>query len=507
MLFLASLLLCQVAAATQQPPIWPMPSSLNLADSNQVSLDAAFKFTSAADYGSVVNNAMERYLTLIAPPSGSTGNVKSCSVAVTNSEAVPIIGADESYTLNVGTDGACTISSATVWGALRGMESFTHFLVRNSDPARVDLVSSAVSVSDAPRFGHRGMLIDTARHYLSVSTIQHVIDALPLSKFNVLHWHAVDAESFPVETPSEPTMTNGAFSPSMIYTPDDILMLTEYAYDRGVEIIFEIDVPGHAAGWTKGKPEIMADCFVKYSYNINDFALDPTIDETYTTLQNVLGDIVAASGPLGSSHLHIGGDEVVTGCWANDSSIVAFMQEQGYTSYYQLLDYFVQRADGIVAGLNRTAIHWEEVFTDGCTVSHDNLFQVWTDSSVVSKITAANYKVIASPSNYWYLNIATNTWEVIYSYNPTDGLSSQEQKDLVIGGEVALWGEQVDDQNIISSLYPRACAGGERLWSAESVTDTDSAEDRLIIQRCRLLNRGFSSAPVLPAGYCDTVPV
>ena len=323
----------------------------------------------------------------------------------------------------------------------------------------------------------------------------------------MLHWHAVDAESFPIETPSEPTMTKSAFKPDMIYSQKDIQSLVEYAHDRGVEIIFEIDVPGHAAGWTLGKPEIMADCFEKYYYNINDFALDVTLDETYTTLKNILGDIVTASGALGSSRLHIGGDEVVYGCWANDSSIVDFMSQQGYTSYAQLLNYFVGKADGIVAGLNKTAIHWEEVFTSGCDVSHDNIFQVWTDSSVVSKITAANYKVIASPSNYWYLNIATNTWQVVYSYNPTADLATSAQRANVIGGEVALWGEFVDDQNIISSLYPRACAAGERLWSAETVTDQDAAQDRLLIQRCRLLNRGFSSAPVLPAGYCDTVPV
>jgi hexosaminidase len=83
--------------------------------------------------------------------------------------------------------------------------------------------------------------------------------------------------------------------------------------------------------------------------------------------------------------------------------------------------------------------------------------QVWTDASVVSKLTSANYQVIASPSNYWYLNIATNTWQVIYSYNPTSGLSTQAQKDLVIGGEVALWGEFVDDNNIIGYVELRRC--------------------------------------------------
>ena len=170
-------------------------------------------------------------------------------------------------------------------------------------------------------------------------------------------------------------MTKGAFTPTMIYTPEDIQALTAYAYDRGVEIIFEIDVPGHAAGWIPGKPEIMADCLQKYT-NINNYALDPTLDETYSTLNNILADLVKSAGALGGSRLHIGGDEVVYGCWSNDKSIVAFMQQNGYTSYDQLLNYFVQRADAIVAQLGKTAIHWEEVFTAGCSVSHDNIFQV-----------------------------------------------------------------------------------------------------------------------------------
>lgn len=505
-LALATILLGQaVAVLGAQPPILPLPSSFAVSGES-LSLDHTFKFTSKKDYGSVVNKAMDRYKNLINVPSGSTGSLKSCKIFITKSGDVEIVNSDESYELHVGADGSCEISSETVWGALRGMESFTHFLVRNSATNSVDIVNSVIDVKDSPRFGHRGMLIDTARHYLTTDTIRKVIDAMPISKFNVLHWHSVDAESFPVETPSEPMMTKSAFTPSMIYTPQEIQSIVEYAHDRGVEIIFEVDVPGHAAGWALGKPEIMADCMQKYT-NINNYALDVSMDETYVTLGHILSDIVTASGAKGSSRLHIGGDEVVYGCWSNDADIVAFMAKQGYTSYAQLFNYFIGRADGIVAGLNKTAIHWEEVFTSGCSVSHDNIFQVWTDSSIVSQITAADYKVIASPSNYWYLNIASNTWQVAYSYNPTANLTSTAQRNNVVGGEVALWGEYVDDQNIISMLYPRASAAAERLWSPESVTDQSAAQARLIIQRCRLLNRGFSSAPVLPAGYCDTVPV
>lgn len=127
-----------------------------------------------------MNNAMGRYLQLISPPSGSQGALKQCTISVAKNSAVPIIGADESYQLDVISDGTCNISAQTWWGALRGLESFTHFLVRNTNS--VDTVSSAISITDAPRFGHRGMLIDTARHYLSIASIQQVIDALPISK-------------------------------------------------------------------------------------------------------------------------------------------------------------------------------------------------------------------------------------------------------------------------------------------------------------------------------------
>lgn len=200
MLFLASLLLCQVAAAVETPlPVWPLPSTVDLSDSTHVALDGSFEFTTGGDYGTIVDNAVERYETLISVPEGASGTVKSCKLNIADSTEVPIINADESYSVEVDANGVCTISSQTIWGALRGLESFTHFLVRNPDNFNVELVSSTVSVTDKPRFGHRGMLIDTARHYLTVPTIQRVIDALPVNKFNVLHWHAVDAESFPIE--------------------------------------------------------------------------------------------------------------------------------------------------------------------------------------------------------------------------------------------------------------------------------------------------------------------
>ena len=495
--FICALVLALVQASV---PLWPLPSSYQLGGSS-VSLAAGFSFQVASS-NAVLDKAMKRYAKLISVSSSATGTLSSCDITLASGEIPAIVGADESYTLDITADGKCSITSPTTWGVLRAMETFTQVLTRTSEGG-VEVSQAPVSIQDKARYGHRGMLIDTSRHYLSVHEIERLIDILPMNKFNVLHWHTVDAESFPLKTPSEPTMIEGAYNAHMVYTMEELTYLHNFAHDRGVEIIFELDVPGHAASWTKGKPEIMADCFAKYYYNINDFALNPTLDETYTTIQGILSDVVQATGV---KRLHLGGDEVVYGCWKNDSSIVNWMNNKGWTDYNQLLGYFVDKTDTIVNNLGASVTHWEEVFTAGAKVPANTIFQVWTDSSMMSKLTSAKYPVIASPSNYWYLNIATNTWQNMYSYDPTVGLTDT-QSSYIVGGEVCLWGEYIDDVNIEQNVYPRASAVGERLWSPKTVTDTTDALNRLVVQRCRMVNRGVRSSPVQPADYCTTIYV
>jgi len=109
-----------------------------------------------------------------------------------------VVTADESYSLTVDESGSCVISSQTVWGTLRGMETFTQLLTREKVTNDVVLACNTVRITDTPRFSHRGLLIDTARHFLPVETIKTLLDSMPMSKLNVLHWHVVDAESFPL---------------------------------------------------------------------------------------------------------------------------------------------------------------------------------------------------------------------------------------------------------------------------------------------------------------------
>jgi hexosaminidase len=198
-------------------------------------------------------------------------------------------------------------------------------------------------------------------------------------------------------------------------------------------------------------------------------------------LDAVVGDLAAAMAGLPPATLHLGGDEVVYGCWNNDSSIVAWVAANGTQfgiapgDYDALLSYFVAKAQALAAphGFLRPT-QWEEVFKAGVQVSPDTIFQVWTGAEFVGQCTAASYAVVASPSEYWYLDHAANTADVMYDYDPSVGLSG-DQQTLLLGGEVAMWGEHVDAQNHDAITWPRAAAVAERLWSQAQVREGGAA--------------------------------
>jgi hexosaminidase len=184
--------------AASYPPLVPLPYLAQLGETS-ISLDGSFHFVTPTNSNTVISNAISRYTSVISVPKSSVGTLKSCSLKITDSDTTaPIVGSDESHQIDISTSGVCSITAVTTWGLLHGIETLTQLLTRDSS-SNVQLTTAPVSITDYPRFSHRGMMIDTARHYLSVESIRGVIDSLPMSKFNVLHWHTVDAESFPLK--------------------------------------------------------------------------------------------------------------------------------------------------------------------------------------------------------------------------------------------------------------------------------------------------------------------
>ena len=145
-----------------------------------------------------------------------------------------------------------TLHAGTIYGILRGLETLSQMILFDFENESYVLKNAPWNIIDAPRFPHRGLMIDTSRHFLPLYHIRRVIDSIAYAKMNVLHWHMGDNPSFPLQIQSHPTLWNGSFSSQERYLQSDIAQVVEYARDRGVRVMLEIDVPGHGKSWCKG---------------------------------------------------------------------------------------------------------------------------------------------------------------------------------------------------------------------------------------------------------------
>ena len=264
--------------------------------------------------------------------------VDSVTVEVTSSGILGMaVGTDESYLLACSAQ-QCTVSANSTVGAVRGLETLAHL-------AHAQHIPQPLRLFDEPRFPYRGLLIDSARHFLPVHSVQRVLDAMSMTKLNVLHWHLSDTTSFPVQSEAFPQLSRlGAYHPSLVYTKQDLTALVAYAAQRGIRVIPEFDLPGHSC-FHKSMPQLVAQCAG---------ALDPTLDATYDFLRTFLKEM---GGVFTDQYLALGGDEVSFGGCAREKK--AWLAAHNMTAR-QLLPYFWRRVSAEVS----------EALTGSSSVAH-----------------------------------------------------------------------------------------------------------------------------------------
>lgn len=460
-------------------------------------------------------------------------------------------GVNESYTLSIPSGSATAyLTAETAWGAMRGLETFSQLVW--GKPSRIAV---GLDVWDSPLFPHRGIMLDTSRNFYGVEDILRTIGAMSANKLNVFHWHITDSHSFPIVVPSEPDLAaKGSYGPDMQYSPADVERIVQFGLQHGVRVVPEIDSPGHTGSWAEAYPEIVtcANMFwwpagTKWGERLASEPgtghLNPLKPKTYEVLKNVIQDMVKL---FPEPFYHAGADEIVPGCWKTDPTIVSFLNEG--KSLSNLLEIFVNSTLPFIRSLNRTLVYWEDVLLDE-TVKVDSSFlprehtilQSWNNGiDNVKRIVKAGYRVIVSSSEYYYLDCGhgsflgnetlyddwTNngtggswcgpfkTWQTIYDYDITSGLSAAEV-ELVLGGEVALWSEQADGTVLDSRIWPRASAMAETLWSGNRDESGKKryadATDRLNEWRYRMVSRGIGAEPFQPLwcirnpGMCNNV--
>merc|ERR1712137_746356 len=495
--------------------VWPKPSTISQG-AGSVGINPSSLTITTNSSSSILQRAITRYQKNLIFPMGVSVSSSpepvtftQLTINVVSSSEDLQLGVDESYSLSIASGATSgSITAQTIYGAMRGLETFSQLVDWSDNTTSYSINCLPTSISDVPRFPWRGFLMDTARHYLHPSTLFRTIDALAYSKFNTLHWHAVDAESFPVESKTYPLLSQkGAWAPSAVYSQNFIESVVAYALDRGIRVVPEFDMPGHAYSWGKGYPDLTVTC-PSYQSNINNVPLNPSLSSTFQMLQSFLPEMAAL---FPDDCFHIGGDEVVFGCWEDNTQVVNWMQQQGYNDQ-QTLQYFENQVAPILTGVNKTAVVWEDLFDNGIILPSQYIVEVWSDGSTLQALLRSGYRAITAYG--YYLNEQepvpgettgqwVDTWKLMYQFDPLAGTSlNPTQLDLFLGGEAAMWGEQVDSVNYDSRVWPRACAVSERLWSQADVTDVSDATTRLTEHRCRLARRGIGASPIVP-DYCS----
>jgi len=286
---------------------------------------------------------------------------------------------NESYTLTIPESGAARLHAPHVVGALRGLETFFQ-LMQPLAPAEF-LVQTPTSVHDAPRWSHRGLLLDTGRHYYPVSFIKHIIEGMAMEKLSVLHWHITEILSFPLVVESVPELADAAaFSPAATYSHEDVAEVVAYARLHGVRVIPELDMPGHMTAWGTALPDknITMDCGTQH--HIANFSqADVSNEETFVVIGKVLKEIA----PLFPDRFWgFGGDETCD--WLREPRIAAWAAaqsgqpgfEQNMSSHAALFRYFAKRVQAMLPP-SKLPAWWNDAVVQNVSSAKGTLYWNW----------------------------------------------------------------------------------------------------------------------------------
>lgn len=317
-----------------------------------------------------------------------------------------IVGGNETYSLNIKTDGTATISSSSVHGILHALQSFSQAFYRHSSNIGSYTNAAPIAISDSPVLAYRGLNLDVARNWYPVKAILRTIDALSWNKFNVLHLHMTDSQSWPIEVPSLPELAEeGSYYKGLTYTPEDIEHIHRYALQRGIAVNIEFDMPGHTTSIASAYPDLIAASHAKpwwkYCAEPPCGTLQLNNPDVDTFLDTLFEDVLPRLKPY-TAYFHTGGDEVNANSYTLDPTLKT-NDKQTIAKYIQKL---VDRTHSHVRAAGLAPIVWEEMLLEwNITLGDDVLVQTWRGEESVAETVKRGHKSLAGSSNYWVRNI------------------------------------------------------------------------------------------------------
>ena len=404
------------------------------------------------------------------------------------------INEDESYQLAI-TSNKIIINATNDLGALHGLETLLQLLQNNN----TSFYFPVVEISDSPRFTWRGLMIDAARHFQPVDVIKRNLDAMASMKMNVFHWHLADDQGWRIQLKNHPKLTELA-SDGNFYSQEEIKNIVKYADERGILVVPEIDVPGHASALLTAYPEIgskVGEGKITYEVQRNSGVFNATLDPTNPKTYEILSSIFDEVCPLfPGSYFHIGGDENNGKEWNANPAIQQFKKDNNLANNHDLQTYFNMKLIPMLKKHNKKLMGWEEIMTEN--MSKDAIIHAWRGTNEGQEAGGALIKAAKNGyntvlSNGYYIDLMLGL-ESHYLNDPIPKkiILSPEEKARVLGGEAAMWSELVTPLNIDSRIWPRTAAIAERLWSNAEVNDMNSLLKRLKTISFRLEELGIT---------------
>lgn len=419
----------------------------------------------------------------------------------------------EAYRLSV-TSRQAKIAASTEAGAFYGLQSLlqlTDYMTRPTD---------CCTIEDSPQYEYRGLMFDVSRHFRSVAFMKKQMDAMALLKLNRMHIHLTDAAGWRLQIDQYPRLTefaawrpqhtweawnnggnryceqtdpsaNGGF-----YTKADIREILEYARERHIVVVPEIEMPGHSEEVLAAYPQL--SCSGK-PYENADFC--PGKEATFEFLQNVLTEVIDL---FPSEYIHIGGDEAGKSAWKTCPDCQRRMKEEGLKDVDELQSYLVQRIEKFINSKGRKLIGWDEILQGG--LAPNAAVMSWRGTKGGIEALKAGHKVVMSPGDVYYLDHAQDApfrenqsiggytpLEKVYSYMPEDEMNSDEIAHL-LGVQGNLWTEHVTEDSFAEYMYyPRAFAIAETGWTRPQDKNYKDFRSRAELLCASMKSRNFET--------------
>ncbi|MDV3457134.1 family 20 glycosylhydrolase [Sphingomonas sp. HF-S4] len=508
--------LASTSALAQVPALLPVPAEVRAGQGALAIGGKTGLLVPEGDAGA--RNAAERFAALVAETRG-------LKLAIAPRAAAPAIrfvraatGKPESYRLDVTPRGA-TITAGDDAGLLYG--AVTLWQAMTQVPGKGAVRVPAFGVVDAPRFGWRGLMLDSARHFQSPAYVRKLIDWMAVNKLNTFHWHLVDDQGWRIEIKRYPKLTEvsgwrhpatAAGAPQLpqvggFYTQDEIRAIVAYAAARGIRIVPEIEMPGHALAAIRAYPELGTGVAIPPGTE-SDWGVFPWLynveDSTFEFLENVLDEVIDL---FPSKYIHVGGDEAVKDQWKGSPRIQERMKAIGIPDETALQALFMHRIGEHLTKRGRKLIGWDEIL-EGGEVPADATITSWR--GIEGAITAAKsgHDAVLSPAPTLYVNhrqgmgdneppgrLEVIDLKTVYAFEPIPAEIPEAQRHHVLGLQANLWTEHTRTEERASlQFFPRAAAVAEIGWSAKGKRDFGGFVERVVPQMARMRDLGLEAS-------------